>query len=67
MPEAKKEPTPHQWVYDGKGGGHRGEYDFTCMVCGATDWISGAALDRGEKPLPGVCPGAKAPGRSTGP
>lgn len=30
----------HDWVYDGTGGGHRGEYDHKCNKCGKTDWFA---------------------------
>lgn len=49
----------HVWVYDGKGGGHRGEFDFDCTVCGATDWVSGADLTKGKTPSALGCSGAK--------
>ena len=49
----------HVWVYDGKGGGHRGEYDFDCTVCGATDWVSGADLAKGKTPSTLGCSGVK--------
>jgi len=59
-PEKGPKKPPHQWVYDGKGGGHRGEFDFTCTVCGETDWLSGASQRAGEKPDPGECSGKAA-------
>lgn len=49
----------HVWVYDGKGGGHRGEFDFDCTICGATDWVSGADLTRGKTPSTVGCSGVK--------
>lgn len=33
-------PTQHEWVGDGHGGGHNGEYYYRCINCGVTDWIS---------------------------
>lgn len=55
--DPSEDPTPHRWVFDGGTGGHRGEYDFTCSACGASDWVSLASHRNGEKPDPGVCPG----------
>ena len=30
----------HDWVYDGTGGGHRGEYVHKCSKCGKDDWFA---------------------------
>lgn len=30
----------HTWVYDGTGGGHRGEYVHKCSKCGKEDWFA---------------------------
>lgn len=54
-PKKGPKKPPHQWVSDGHGGGHRGEYYFTCKVCGASDWVSLHHYDEG--PSPGECPG----------
>lgn len=26
------------WIYDGLGGGHNGEYYWSCSECGRTEW-----------------------------
>lgn len=31
----------HNYKYDGLGGGHRGEYDHTCLDCGHKTWFAG--------------------------
>ena len=57
FPEPPRKPVVcddhgHDWVYDGHGGGHRGEYDHTCADCGATDWFASYGMP--ERVAPGL-------------
>ena len=53
----------HEWKYDGGGGGHNGEYTFTCKLCGASDWVSYASMREGDKPNAAGCRGKVTPQR----
>ena len=53
--EEKK--TEHDWVDDRLGGGHNGEYYYTCSKCNARDWLA-IYGEVGDLPK-GPCPGKK--------
>ena len=48
------------WTSDGTGGGHRGEYDYTCQTCGKTDWFARYDLPEAGYTPPN-CPNKEAP------
>lgn len=52
----KDRPLEHVWKSDGLGGGHNGQYYYTCQGCGLHDWIAsyGTESQLGDgKPCPG--------------
>lgn len=60
---SRSKATKHEWKYDGGGGGHNGEYTFTCKLCGASDWVSYASMREGDKPNAAGCRGKVTPQR----
>lgn len=53
--------TPHKWESDRLGGGHNGEYGYTCMACGKTDWLPpyGKEYQLDKSHCPGATPDGK--------